>query len=78
MFEGGYISIVVSIIQSVAEYHFFMPDDMQIKMWHQRVEAFKEFWDSGMPILGEARSKGFCLIFFFMFIILFRLEKQQI
>lgn len=58
MMETGHIYSVVAVVTAVAEFYFFMPDEIKQKPWAERLKEFKDFWISGAPRLGDKDSKG--------------------
>lgn len=58
LIESGHIHQVVAIVQAIGEYYFFVPENLKNSIWPQRLEAFRKFWSSGSPLLGDNNSKG--------------------
>jgi hypothetical protein len=56
--ESGHVYTVVAIVQAVAEFYFFSPDNVRNMIWPNRLKAFERFWASNIPRLGDENGKG--------------------
>lgn len=56
--EAGNVHTVVAIIQAIAEFYFFSPNNVSNMNWPNRLKAFESFWMSNMPRLGDEDGKG--------------------
>ncbi|KAI6196940.1 hypothetical protein M3Y94_01167000 [Aphelenchoides besseyi] len=56
--EAGFVSHVIGNLQAIAEFMLFSSADTKQQRHTYQVQQFKEFWESGMPRIGDADAKG--------------------
>ncbi|KAI6188321.1 Golgi apparatus membrane protein TVP23-like protein [Aphelenchoides besseyi] len=56
--EAGYVSHVIGNLQAIAEFMFFISAQTKQQRHSYQIQEFKEFWESGMPRIGDADAKG--------------------
>lgn len=56
--ESGYVEMSIGLWQAVMEFSFFQPSILKQASEDQVLEAFRIFWDSEVPRIGESGARG--------------------
>lgn len=58
LIESGHVHDAVATVQALAEYHFFMPEELELERVEHRRAEFAKFWNSGYPRIGDEGARG--------------------
>ncbi|KJH47958.1 hypothetical protein DICVIV_05934 [Dictyocaulus viviparus] len=56
--ECGFTNRAVASVQATIEYNFQRPESLNVASEQEKMQAFSEFWNSGVPRFGDLEAKG--------------------